>query len=129
MATLNNIQDILLVSFGAVFGANARFIIYQKLKVINMSEYLIILIINTLSSFLLGLFISIFSKLVFFNFSSQIVLFFLIGFLGSLSTFSTFVYDLFDLCVKFKFFKALKIFSFSFSLGIFALALGSSLSN
>ena len=37
--------------------------------------------------------------------------------------------DLFDLYMKFKFFKALKLFSFSFSLGILALALGSSFGN
>ena len=129
MPTLDTFKHILLVSSGAVFGVNARFIIYQKLKEINTNGYLIILAINTFSCFLFGLFISILPKINSLTFSSQLVLFFLIGFLGSLSTFSTFVYDLFDLCVKFKFFKALKLFSFSFSLGIFALALGSSLGN
>ena len=129
MTSLNNFQDILLVSIGAVFGANSRFIIYQKLKEININENFIILLINISSSFLLGLFISIFSKLVFFNFSSQIVLFFLIGFLGSLSTFSTFVYDLFDSFIKLKFFRALKLFALSFSLGIIAVALGALVGN
>ena len=129
MTTLDTFQHILFVSIGAVFGVNARFIIYQKLKEININGYFIILAINTFSCFLLGLFISILPKIKSLTFSSQLGLFFLIGFLGSLSTFSTFVYDLFDLCVKFKFFKALKLFSFSFSLGIFALALGSSLGN
>jgi len=126
---LNNFQNILLVSLGAVFGANARFIIYQKFKEINTNGYLIILAINTFSSFLLGFFISIFPKIRFFNFSSQFVLFFFIGFLGSLSTFSTFVYDLFDLVLKFKFFRALKSFALSYSLGIIALALGSFFGN
>ncbi len=129
MTSLNNFQDILLVSIGAVFGANSRFIIYQKLKEININENFIILLINISSSFLLGLFISVFSKLVFFNFSSQIVLFFLIGFLGSLSTFSTFVYDLFDSFIKLKFFRALKLFALSFSLGIIAVALGALVGN
>ena len=129
MITLINFQDILLVSIGAVFGANSRFIIYQKLKEININENFIILLINISSSFLLGLFISVFSKLVFFNFSSQIVLFFLIGFLGSLSTFSTFVYDLFDSFIKLKFFRALKLFALSFSLGIIAVALGALVGN
>ncbi len=129
MATLDTFQNILLVSIGAVFGVNARFIIYKKLKEININGYFIILAINTFSCFLLGLFISILPKIKSLTFSSQLALFLLIGFLGSLSTFSTFVYDLFDLCLKFKFFKALKLFSFSFSLGIFALALGSSLGN
>ena len=129
MATLDTFQHILLVSIGAVFGVNARFIIYQKLKEININGYFIILAINTFSCFLLGLFISILPKIKSLTFSSQLAFFILIGFLGSLSTFSTFVYDLFDLCLKSKFCKALKLFSFSFSLGIFALALGSSLGN
>ena len=129
MANLDTFQHILLVSIGAVFGVNARFIIYQKLKEININRYFIILAINTFSCFLLGLFISILPKIKSLTFSSQLAFFVLIGFLGSLSTFSTFVYDLFDLCRKSKFFKALKLFSFSFSLGIFALALGSYLGN
>ena len=129
MANLDTFQNILLVSFGAVFGVNSRFIIYEKLKEININGYFIILAINTFSCFILGLFISVLPKIQSLTVSSQLALFFLIGFLGSLSTFSTFVYDLFDLCLKFKFFKALKLFSFSLSLGIFALALGSSLGN
>ncbi len=129
MATIDTFQHILLVSIGSVFGVNARFIIYQKLKEININRYFIILAINTFSCFLLGLFISILPKIKSLTFSSQLAFFVLIGFLGGLSTFSTFVYDLFDLCLKSKFFKALKLFSFSFSLGIFALALGSSLGN
>ncbi len=129
MAALNTFQDILLVSIGAVFGANARFIIYQKFKEININVNLIILAINTFSSFFLGLFVSVLTKLRSLTFSSQLVLLLSIGFLGSLSTFSAFIYDLFDLSIKFKFFRALKLFTFSFSLGIIALALGSLLGN
>ena len=129
MVILSKFQDIVLVSMGAVVGANIRFIIYQKLRKNNYDLYIIILFINTASSFLLGLFISILPRLVFLNFSSQLVLFFLIGFLGSLSTFSTFVYDLFDLSLKFKFSRALQSFTLSYSLGIIALALGSFLGN
>ena len=129
MATLDIFQDILLVSIGGLLGANLRFIIYQKIKEININVNLIILGINTFSSFLLGLFISILPKIRSLNFSSQLVLFFAFGFLGSLSTFSTFLYDVFDLFVKFNFFRAFKLFIFSFSLGIIAFALGSLLGN
>ena len=118
-----------MVSIGAVFGANARFIIYQKFKEININRYLRILVINTFSSFILGLFISILPKIRFFDFSYQFVLLFSIGFAGSLSTFSTFVYDLFDLSLKFKFVRALKLFTLSYSLGIIALTLGFLLGN
>ena len=125
MTTLNNFQDIILVSIGAFFGANFRFIIYQKFKEININEYYIILFINCFSSFLLGVFVSVLSKIVFLNFTSQLVLLFSIGFLGSLSTFSTFVYDLYDSSLKIKFFRALK----SLSLGIISFGLGLLLSN
>ena len=89
-----------------------------------MNVYLIILLINIFSSFLLGLFVSILPKIIYLNLSSQFVLFFVIGFLGSLSTFSTFVYDLFDSALKFNFPRALKSFALSISLGIIAIALG-----
>ena len=125
MTTLNNFQDIILVSIGAVFGANVRFVIYQKFKEININGYYITLFINSFSSFLLGLFVSVLSKIVFLNLTSQLVLLFSIGFLGSLSTFSTFVYDLFDSSLKIKFFRALK----SLSLGIISVGLGLLLSN
>ena len=125
MGNLNNFQDVLCVSVGAVIGANSRFIIYQKMKKININSYLIVLIINTLSSFLFGLFISIFPKIRMLNFSSQLALFFSIGFIGSLSTFSAFVYDLFDSLLKFKFIRVFKSFSLSLSLGLAALAFGS----
>ena len=126
MATLNNFLDILFISIGAVFGANIRFIIFQKLKEININRSLIILAINTFSSFLVGLFIPMLSHVRFVNLSSQLLSFVLIGFLGSFSTFSTFVYDLF---MEFNFFKALKYFSLSFSLGIIAITLGSLMAN
>ena len=125
MTTLNNFQDIILVSIGAVLGANVRFLIYQKFEEININRYYIILFINSFSSFLLGLFVSVLSNILFLNFTSQLVLIFSIGFLGSLSTFSTFVYDLFNSSLKIKFFRALK----SLSLGIISVGLGLLLSN
>ena len=129
MQALINFQEILLVSIGAVFGVSARFIIYQKLKKINVNEYLITLYINTFSCFFLGLFLSLLPKIKFINFSYQLVLFVVIGLLGSFSTFSTFVYDLFNLFREFKFALALKLLAFSFTLGIIALILGSLLGN
>ena len=115
---------ILLVSFGAVLGANARFVIYKKLENLNLSKIYIISFINTLASFFLGLILSGLSYVGSLKFSDQLGLFFLIGFLGSLSTFSTFIYDLFDLLLKFKFFSALKFFIISLASGIIALILG-----
>ena len=124
MEHLDNLKDFLLISFGAVLGANIRFIIYQKLEKINLSNNHIILVINTFSSFLLGLFLSFSSKIDSFTYSYQSELFFSIGLLGSLSTFSTFIYDLYNLFIKLEFYRALRLFTISLTLGILSFAAG-----
>ena len=116
--------EIFFVSLGSILGANIRFEFHKKLEKFNLSKGFVILIINTFASFFLGLFLSIIEKSSSFIYSYQLVLFFSIGFLGSLSTFSSFVYELFDLCMRFKFFKALKVSIFSVSLGIISFAFG-----
>ena len=117
-------KDIILVSFGALFGANARFLIYKKLKILNISSHYSIVIINTFASFFLGLLVSLLSTLKSYDFSYELVLFFSIGFLGSLSTFSTFIYDLFEAFLQNKFLRASKLFFVSSTLGIIAIAFG-----
>jgi CrcB protein len=121
--------EILFVSFGAILGANLRFKIHNKLEKINLSKDFLILIINIFSSFCLGLFLSLEEQLRALTYYYQLVLFFSIGFLGSLSTFSSFVYDIFDLCLQLKFFRAFKLFILSASIGIIAFSLGIFLSN
>ena len=121
--------EALFVSLGAILGANVRFIISNKLENLNLKKDISILIINTLASFCLGLFLSLIEQLSLFIYSYTLVLFFSIGFLGSLSTFSSFVYDLFDLCLKLRFYRALKLFVISASLGIMFLAFGFFLGN
>tara|TARA_Y100001968_G_C19170408_1_gene625338 strand:+ start:380 stop:754 length:375 start_codon:yes stop_codon:yes gene_type:complete len=111
-------EDFFLVSIGAVLGVNTRFIIYKKLEKIKLRKDFIILIINTFSCFCLGLFISILPHISYINSTYKLGLFFSIGYLGSLSTFSTFIYDLFNLSIKFNFFEALKLFIISLALGI-----------
>ena len=117
-------NDILLIFFGALLGANTRFLIYKKLQKSDFSKDLVILIINILASFCLGFSLSFLSKISSLNFAFQLRLFFFIGFLGSLSTFSTFIYDLFDLFSKRKFLRVLKLFIFSLTFGIISLAFG-----
>ena len=116
--------EIILVSLGAILGSNTRFKILHNLGILNLRKDFSILIINTFSSFSLGLFLSLVEQFSSFIYSYQLVLFFSIGFLGSLSTFSSFVYDLFELCLKLKFYRALKLFIISVSLGIIAFAFG-----
>ncbi len=117
-------QNILLVSFGAILGVNSRYLIYNKLQKNKLRNYYIILIINTFASFCLGLFLSILKRISSLDTSYQLILFCSIGFLGSLSTFSSFINDLFDLFIKYKFFRALKLLFISYSLGIVSLAFG-----
>ena len=121
--------EILFVSVGAILGANIRFEIHNKLEKINLSKDFLILIINTFASFGLGLFLSLVEQFRAFAYYYQLVLFFSIGFFGSLSTFSSFVYDLFDLCLQLEFFRALKLFIISVSIGIIAFAFGFFLGN
>ena len=124
MGLHDNICDLLLVSFGAILGANIRFIIFEKLERLNISKNYIILVINTFSSFLLGLFLSILSKIDYLTYSYQLGIFFLIGLLGSLSTFSTFIYDLYELFIQLKFDRALKLFIISLTSGVLSFTVG-----
>ena len=120
----DNFCDLLLVSFGAILGANIRFIIFEKFERVNLSKNSIILVINTFSSFLLGLFLSILSKIDYLTYSYQLGIFFLIGLLGSLSTFSTFIYDLYELFIQLKFNRALKLFIISLTSGVLSFTVG-----
>ena len=124
MLLIDNFKDIILISFGAVLGANARYLIYEKLNNLNISKNFIALLINIVSSFLLGLFLSILSQIGTLNYSSQLFLFFSIGLLGSLSTFSSFIYDLYDLCLQLKFYSAFKLFMISLTSGLLAFSVG-----
>ena len=122
-------SEIFFISLGAILGANTRFKIHSKLEKLNIRKDFLILIINTFASFSLGLFLSIIENLGSISYSYQLILFFSIGFLGSLSTFSSFVYDLFDLCLQLKFARALKLFLISLSFGIIAFTFGLLLGN
>ena len=122
-------QDTFLVTFGALFGVNIRFLIYQRLKKINLINDFPILIINSLASFFLGIFLSALPRISSYDFSSKLVLFFSIGLLGSFSTFSTFFYDIYSAFIKFKFLSGLKLFCMSIFFGIIFLAFGLYLGN
>ena len=124
MKLRNNFQDILVIAFGAVFGANIRFLIFTKLEKINLNKNYIIFIINILASFLLGFLVSTLSHFSSLSYSDQLGLFFSIGLLGSLSTFSSFIYDLYELFINLKFYKALKLFFISLTLGILSFTFG-----
>ena len=122
-------RDILLVSFGSILGANVRFIIYKKFERYISIKNFRVLIINTSACFLLGFFLSFIQRINTLNYSYPFALFFLVGFLGSLSTFSTFMYEIFEVSLKLKIFPTLKLFFISYILGIISLAFGILLGN
>ena len=124
MEHLSNLKDVILITSGAVIGANTRFIVFRKLEKINLINNHIILVINTFSSFLLGLFLSFSSQIDSFTYSYQAGLFFSIGLLGSLSTFSTFIDDLYNLLIQLEFYRALRLFITSLTLGLLSFAAG-----
>ena len=72
-----------------------------------------ILIVNVLASLFLGIFVGL--NII----NKNLTLFFLVGFLGCLSTFSSFIYQLFQLIQERKYFKLLlyytEVFVLSFS--------------
>ena len=117
-------EDILLITFGAALGVNIRFLVYKKLQKIHLSDNSIILYINTFSSFLLGLFLSILPQSGFSSYSYQLGLFFAIGLLGSLSTFSTFIYHIYELFIRFKFYRAFKLSIISLTSGLLSFSFG-----
>ncbi len=118
MALLDKLKDVLIIAFGAFLGVNTRFIIYKKLEKINFSKNYIIVLINTVSSFFLGLCFSISSQNNSSIYSYHLILMVSIGLLGSLSTFSAFIYDLYELLIQSKLYRAFKLFVISITLGI-----------
>ena len=98
-------SEVFFVSLGAILGANTRFKIHTKLQKNKLRKDFSILVINIFASFCLGLFLAFIEQLSSFIYSYQLVLFFSIGFLGSLSTFSSFVYELFILFQYRKFIR------------------------
>ncbi len=118
-------EDILLITCGSILGANIRYLVYKNLKKNYLNKNYIILFINTFSSFLLGLFLSIISQSELSSYSYQLGLFFGIGLLGSLSTFSTFTYHLYELFVKLEFYRAFKLSIISLTFGLLSFSLGS----
>ena len=121
MVLLDNFKDVILITFGAAIGANTRFLIYKKFYRLKLSKNYITLLINTVSSFFLGLLISQVDSI---RYSYHVLLFFSIGVLGSLSTFSAFIYELFDLFIQLKFYRLCKLLIISLVSGLLAFAAG-----
>ena len=123
-----NLINFILISFGAILGANLRFLITTKISLFGENKATRVLLVNLIASFIIGLSIPIMLNN---NLSSNqnLTFLFLIGFIGSLSTFSTFINDLYELTIK-KNFKTSTILIFlSILLGLIFLYMGYLLSS
>ena len=100
--------DISIISLGSVLGANLRLFLFNKFQSIQISKSKIILIVNLTASLILGLFSHLFIEGNIQN-NNQLLILFLIGFIGSLSTFSSFIYCLFKLSLKRQFNNIIKL--------------------
>ena len=120
--------NILVISFGSLIGANMRYVMLMKFEYIKLNKVNRILIINIISCFILGLNWPLF---VHENnhFVQELLILFLFGFIGSLSTFSTFIYDLFELFSKRKIQVGIIVTFLSIFLGLILMSFGFYLGN
>ena len=111
------------ISTGSFLGANLRYILMTRFCSIKLNKSRRLLFVNLIASVILGASLSLNndSDLKIYR---ELVILFLFGFAGSLSTFSSFINDLFKLSIKRKY-KDISIIIFSsVFLGLLAISLG-----
>jgi len=99
---IDQLVSIFILFLGSTIGGNMRFFILNNFQIIKIHHKFKVLIVNSIASFIFGLFFPLFINHKY-NHKEELIIIFLIGFLGSFSTFSTFIYDLFELSLKRKF--------------------------
>ena len=111
------------ISTGSLLGANFRYILLTRFCSIKLNESGRLLIVNLIASIILGATLSLNNNSDL-KIYKELVILFLFGFAGSLSTFSSFIDDLFKLSIKRKY-KDISIIIFSsVFLGLLAISLG-----
>ena len=110
------------ISAGSLLGANLRYILLSRFCSIKLSKSRRLLLVNLIASAILGTSLS-------FNNSDlkiyrELIILFLIGFAGSLSTFSSFINDLFILSIKRKYKDISIIIFLSVFLGLLSISFG-----
>lgn len=123
-----NLINFILISFGAVLGANLRFLIITKISLFGKNKASRVLLANLISSFIIGLSIPIMLNNNL-SYNQNLIFLFLIGFIGSLSTFSTFINDLYELTIKKNFKNSAILIFLSIFLGLIFLYMGYLLSS
>ena len=121
--TNENLINFILISLGAILGANLRFLIITKISLFGDNKATRVLLANLIASFLIGLSIPIMLNNNL-SYNQNLTFLFLIGFIGSLSTFSTFINDLYELIIKKNFKHSAILIFLSIFLGLIFLYMG-----
>ena len=115
--------DFSAISTGSLLGANLRYFLRTKFCLINLSKSRRLLLVNLIASVILGASLSLNNKSDI-KIYRELVVLFLFGFAGSLSTFSSFINDLFKLSIKRKYKDISIIIFLSLFLGLLSISLG-----
>ena len=123
LMNISPLIHFLAISTGSLLGANLRYILITRFCSIKLSKSRKLLLVNLIASVILGASLSLNnnSDLKIYR---ELVILFLFGFAGSLSTFSSFINDLFKLSIKRKYKDILIIIFSSVLLGLLAISLG-----
>ena len=111
-------QSFLLLSFGGIFGAWSRFWLLDYLARFCRRKYLSTFFVNFISTIILSFIFLSQDKL--FDFNPSFLMFFVTGFLGSLSTFSTFIMEVFESFINNSWIEGIQIIAWSV-LGTFSI--------
>ena len=111
------------ISTGSLLGANLRYILITRFCSIKLSKSRRLLLINLIASVILGASLSLNNKSDI-KIYRELVVLFLFGFAGSLSTFSSFINDLFKLSIKGKYKDISIIIFLSIFLGLLSISFG-----
>ena len=112
-----------IISIGSLLGANIRYLLITRFCSIKLRKSRRILLVNLIASVILGASLS-FNNNSDLKIYTELVILFLIGFAGSLSTFSSFINDLFKLSIKRKYKDISIIIFLSLFLGLLSIYLG-----
>ena len=111
------------ISTGSLLGANLRYFLITKFFSINLSKSRRLLLVNLIASVILGASLSLNNNSDI-KIYRELVVLFLFGFAGSLSTFSSFINDLFKLSIKGKYKDISIIIFLSIFLGLLSISFG-----
>ena len=122
LMNISPLIDFAAISTGSLLGANLRYILINRFCSIKLSKSRSLLLVNLIASVILGVSLSLNNSDL--KIYRELVILFLFGFAGSLSTFSSFINDLFKLSIKRKYQDISIIIFLSVLLGMLSISLG-----